>query len=101
MVVNRGDMFRGLVYTMAVALVLWLLGRFFIRDRSRIDMREEEPDGVRMRTYYRAPSPKKFLCGLCRAYVETAAELLQRGLAACHRPGCAYLETRSRRPEFV
>jgi MFS family permease len=46
MVVNSGDMFRGLMYTVAVALGTVVIGAILVRDRSRADMREEEAVGV-------------------------------------------------------
>lgn len=40
MVVSSGDIFRGLVYTIAVALLTLVVGAFCIRDRRGLDMRE-------------------------------------------------------------
>lgn len=40
-VVNTGDMFKGLLYTVIVSLVTAVIGALFIRDRAGADMREE------------------------------------------------------------
>jgi MFS family permease len=40
MVVSSGDIFRGLVYTIAVSLLTLVVGSIFIRDRRGLDMRE-------------------------------------------------------------
>lgn len=39
MVVNSGDMFQGLMYTVVVAVATVVIGGVLIRDRSRVDMR--------------------------------------------------------------
>ncbi len=41
MVVNSGDMFRGLMYTVAVSLATVAIGALLVRDRSKVDMSHE------------------------------------------------------------
>ena len=43
MVVDSGDIFRGLLYTIAVAVGCLVVGALFIRDRRGCDMRDELP----------------------------------------------------------
>ena len=49
MVVDSGDIFRGLLYTIAVAGLCLVVGALFIRDRRGCDMRDELPPEVASR----------------------------------------------------
>lgn len=46
MVVNSGDMFQGLMYTVVVAIGTVVIGGILIRDRSRVDMRAEDGGAI-------------------------------------------------------
>lgn len=46
MVVNSGDMFKGLMYTVVVAIGTVVIGGILIRDRSRVDMRAEDGEAI-------------------------------------------------------